>query len=84
MAEAVHLTLSADEALVLYEWLARTDDAGEQLIEHWSEQRALWALQAELAKILVEPFDPNYQELLEAARERLVAGIAEPDRKRVK
>jgi hypothetical protein len=33
----------------------------------------LWALQAALEKSLVEPFAQNYQELVERARERILA-----------
>lgn len=56
----------------------------DALSEHWSEQRALWAVRGQLERVLVEPFDPNYKELLRAARERTVTDIAESDRKRVR
>jgi hypothetical protein len=83
--EPVRLELTADQALVLFEWLSRMDegDALEPLIEHWSEQLALWRLLAQLQKLLVEPFDPAYGDLLLAARDRLVADLEEPDRRRV-
>jgi hypothetical protein len=82
----VTLELSQDEALVLFEWLSNRgeDNALEPLIEHWSEQLVLWDLLAQLEKTLAEPFAANYGDLLTAARERLVAGIAPEDRKRVK
>jgi hypothetical protein len=82
--ELVRLELTADQALVLFEWLSRTDDdnALEAHIEHWSEQLALWAVLAQLQRILIEPLDPKYDELLTAARDRMVFGIAESDRRR--
>jgi len=82
----VKLELSPDEALVLFEWLSNRDgdDALQPLIEHWSEQLVLWSLLGQLEKTLAEPFDAKYGDLLTAARERLVAGIAPADRKRVK
>ena len=71
---------------MLFEWLSKRDDdeALEPLIEHWSEQLVLWGLLGQLEKTLAEPFADNYADLLTAARERLVAGIAPEDRKRVK
>jgi hypothetical protein len=83
-ALVVQLKLSADEALVLFEWLSKREDDGalEPLIEHWSEQLVLWSLLGQLQKSLAEPFDPNYAQLIAAARERLVAGIAPEDQKR--
>ena len=35
------------------------------------EQTALWALSGRLESTLVEPFDGNYRELLDHARQRL-------------
>lgn len=54
--------LSHDEALVLFEWLSRTDeltnDFGD-LVEDQAEQRALWNLTCLLEWVLVEPFRPR-------------------------
>jgi hypothetical protein len=62
-----------DEALVLFEWLSRTDeltsDFGD-LVEDQAEQRALWNLTCLLERVLIEPFQPEYQELVEQARSR--------------
>lgn len=84
--EPVKIHLTADEALVLFEWLSNRDDdaALEPLMEHWSEQLVLWSILAQLQSTLPEPFDPKYSHLVAAARERLVADIAPEDRKRVK
>lgn len=71
MSEPVHLELTSDEALVLFEFLSRFDDEGTLTIQDQAEQRALWNLHGLLQKQLVEPFDPNYKALLAAAQDRL-------------
>ena len=72
MADEISLGLSRDQALVLFEWLARTV-AREQpaAFEDQAEQRVLWDLEAALEKHLVEPLKSDYRELLEAARRRV-------------
>jgi len=67
----VRLDLTSDEALVLYEFLGRLSDFDKLVIQHPAEERALEQLHCLLEKELVEPFDPNYQELLRQARDRL-------------
>lgn len=72
MTDEVSLGLSRDQALVFFEWLARTG-AGEQpaAFEDQAEQRVLWDLEAALEKNLTEPFKSDYRERLEAARTRV-------------
>lgn len=75
--EAV-LRLSRDEALVLFEWLYRNDVTTNDfadLVEDQAEQRALWNLTCLLERELVEPFPPQYAELIEQAR----AGLRDED-----
>lgn len=69
----VELRLSADEALVLYDLLARFADQGRLEVGDPAEARVLWDLQCSLEKRLVEPLDPEYLTLLEAARARVRA-----------
>jgi hypothetical protein len=68
----VTVTLTSDEALVLFGLLHRWEDSGEVdgLLQR-GEQTALWALSALLESILVEPFEGNYSELVDDARQRL-------------
>ena len=73
-SENVTLHLSVDEALVLFELLARFIESDQLAIEHASEEVALWNLQALLGKELVEPFQPDYQRVFASARARLAAG----------
>jgi hypothetical protein len=68
----VALTLTSDEALVLFELLHRWEDSGEiDTVLMPGEQTALWALSGRLESILVEPFEGNYRELVNYARQRL-------------
>jgi hypothetical protein len=72
VSEEISLGLSRDQALVLFEWLARTG-AGElpAAFEDRAEQRVLWDLEAALEKHLVEPLQVDYRERLEDARSRV-------------
>ena len=66
------MTLTADEALVLFEWLHRWEDSGEpDPVLLPGEQVALWALSARLECSLAEPFAANYREVVDQARQRL-------------
>ena len=68
----VTVALSSDEALVLFELLHRWEDSGQiGAVLMTGEQTALWALSASLESILVEPFQSNYGELVDHARQRL-------------
>jgi hypothetical protein len=73
----VTLELSADEALVLFEWLARTSDAGHPMpFADEAERRVLDNVLCLLERVLVEPFSAQYDSLLEAARSRLNDGFS--------
>jgi hypothetical protein len=68
---AIHLSLTNDEALVLFDFLVRYAESDKLETVDQAEQRALWNLCAVLEKSLVEPLDPAYDDLVTAARERL-------------
>jgi len=61
--------LSHDEALVLFEWLARND--GKLPISDPAEQDVLWRVEGQLEKTLVEPLAANYADAVHAARVRI-------------
>lgn len=66
------VTLTSDEALVLFELLHRWEDSGRiDTALMPGEQTALWALSCLLERVLTEPFDRNYRELVGHARQRL-------------
>lgn len=72
MDQPVHLELTADQALVLFEWLARVAESDTLPLEHPAERYVLWTLEGQLDKQLVEPFRPDYRVLLADARERVL------------
>jgi hypothetical protein len=72
MKDAISIRLERHVALVLFEFLIRFSDADEFAAEERADQVAIWTLLGNLESILVEPFDPNYQELLKQAQRRVV------------
>jgi hypothetical protein len=68
---AVSLSLTADEALVLFEFLQRFSDEDCLRIEDQAEQRVLWNLCSMLEKSLSVPFAADYSIRLAEARDRL-------------
>jgi len=76
MSENVIITLSRDEALVLFEFFSRFCGGDDDFtMRHTAEYLAFMRVSAQLEKALVEPFRPEYAELLQAARDRLAAGF---------
>lgn len=74
IAGDVTITLTSDEALVLFELLHLWEDADRvSAPEHQGERIALWSLSAILERELREPFDARYADLVAAARDRLTA-----------
>ena len=69
----VNLQLGIDEALVLFEMLADFQSEPSLTVATSAERLALVRLHGVLEKTLVEPFRPDYRELLGAARSRLKA-----------
>ena len=67
MTENLMFTLTRDEAVVLFEWLARFNAKQDYQFEDQAEQRVLWNLES----TLVEPFKPDYDEVLASARSRV-------------
>jgi len=65
--EKVVVELKRTEALVLFEFLRRSDDAGSYAFADQAEQRVLWDLECALQPQLSEVFNPRYGEILEAA-----------------
>lgn len=71
--DRISLTLTRDQALVLFEWLARTGVAEKPVgFEDPSEQQVLWELKASLESVLTELFRDDYKALLAAARVRVI------------
>ena len=72
--EKIMLSLSSNEALVLFEWLSTKLDyiRDNQVFDDIAEYSALLGIEGQLQKILAEPFLENYKELLELARRAVV------------
>jgi hypothetical protein len=64
--------MEADEALVLFEFLARRKEIQKELLPLLpGEDVVLDGLLAQLESMLVEPFDSDYGQVLSRARDRL-------------
>ncbi|WP_135453641.1 hypothetical protein [Mycobacterium sp. DL99] len=65
----VTIDLSSDEALVLFDWLARTSRADRPApFVDQAEQRVLWDMECLLERTLSAVFAGDYGSLLSAAR----------------
>ena len=71
MSEKVIITLSRDEALVLFEFLSRFTEKQQLDIRDQAEQRVLWEILAGLESALPEPLAHDYDEQLQRARESI-------------
>src|SRR5262245_41705667 len=68
----VTLSLTKDEALVLFEFVTRFSDEDKLQIEHPAEARVLWDVCCLLERCLgPELLDPTWPRLLAEARERV-------------
>ncbi|HYQ93083.1 MAG TPA: hypothetical protein VES89_13660 [Candidatus Competibacteraceae bacterium] len=68
-ARELTITMTRAEALVLFEFLARYDESEKLDIQDPAEEFALWQVHGAFERVLVEPFEADYRERLEAARE---------------
>lgn len=72
MSDNINISLTKDEALVIFDFLSRFSESDSKLtIEDQAEERVLWNLYCDLEKILVEPFQEDYGKLLKQSRERV-------------
>lgn len=70
--DRVKLELSRSQAIVLFEWLSRSEEVRQ--VSDPAEQRVLWLVEGQLEMALVEPLRPDYLELVEAARRAVNEG----------
>lgn len=71
MPDHIRIELSEDEALVLFEWIARFNRRDDVEFEDQAEQRVLWDVEGSLEEALAEPFSGDYDLLLAGARARV-------------
>lgn len=69
------LTLSEDEAVVLFEFFERFDEKEELYFAHPAEYIALQRLSGQIDQTTSAMFSANYGEVLDAARARLAEGF---------
>jgi peroxiredoxin len=70
--EETTIKLTNDETLVLFEFPARFNSTcNTELFEDQAEQKTLWIIEGQLEKILVEPFLPNYTDIILEARNKI-------------
>ena len=74
MTQNVTITISHDEAHVLFEFFHRFADSTEFRLRHNAEYLSFSRIAGQLNHALVDPFLPDYSALLNAARERITAG----------
>lgn len=66
----MRIELNDAETLVLYDWLKRISE-DDEYFQDISEQEVLWTIEAQMDKVLVEPFKPNYVEIIAEARKQV-------------
>lgn len=69
------LSVTEDEALVLFEFFYRFGDTQKLQFEHAAEYLALQRVSAQIDKTTSAMFSPDYGTLLAAARGRIAAGF---------
>ena len=70
--DEITIKLDKDEALVLFDFLSRINDKElKEIFEDQAEQKALWILEGQLEKQLVEPFKPEYKDIVREARNKI-------------
>jgi len=68
----INIRLTKDEALVLFEFISRFNETShKELFHDQSEEKMMWLIEGQLQKILVEPFIPNYIDIINEARNKL-------------
>jgi hypothetical protein len=65
------VALTRAEALVLFDWLHQLEEVEDRVTQDKATQVALWALSASLESALVEPLQPDYDDVLSRARAHL-------------
>jgi hypothetical protein len=73
--EQVHIMISEDEALVLFEFLERFENTENLSFIHPAEYVALMKISAQIDKEIAAMFKSDYSTLLESARQRVAEGF---------
>jgi hypothetical protein len=73
--EQVTVTISQDDALVLFEFFDRFGKTESLSFAHAAEYLALMKISAQIDQYVVAPFKENYWSLLQLAHERVAEGF---------
>jgi hypothetical protein len=68
------LQVTRQEALVLFEWLAKQEAIGTKAFQHPAEEKVLWKLQGQLEARLPELFAADYADIVAEARRLVESG----------
>ena len=72
MNDKINIILEKDEAIVLFDFLARfNQNDNKEVFEDQAEQKILWDIEYILEKQLTEPLLPNYKEIISEARNKI-------------
>jgi len=71
MNEDIAVTLTKDEAWVLFEFVRRFSNSDKLSIDDQAEERALWNLCCTLEKSLHQEGDIEYDQFIKECRDRL-------------
>ncbi|WHI50175.1 hypothetical protein P3339_17235 [Microbulbifer sp. MLAF003] len=71
MSKEVNITLTKDEAWVLFELTRRFSDNDKLNIEDQAEERVIWNLCCILEKALYQDSDLGYKEFISKCKDRL-------------
>jgi len=69
--DPITISLSKNEAIVLFEILSRSTELRSSIIQDKSEKAVFDQLCAGLESILVEPFQPDFKETLKKAKQEI-------------
>jgi hypothetical protein len=70
-SKRVKIELTSDEALVLYDWLARFNQQAHTDFADQAEERVLFDLEGMLERALVAPLQSDYADILAQARSKV-------------
>ena len=71
MKEDITIHLTKDEALVLFDFLGRFNQTTHtHIFQDQADRQPLWAIETQLDKVLVEPFKPDYLDIIREVRNR--------------
>ena len=71
VSEEVTLTLTKDEAWVLFDFVRRFSDSEKLIIEDQAEERALWNLCSVFERTMNQEEDIEYKKYIKRCRDRL-------------